>query len=113
MFHPRALRPLVFYGASYLAAWKVQNLAGIPVINCAVGGLQTGDLVEHFARVVPRVQPRAVVFWGFNDFLRASRDTIEIAFNAACDNHRSLVRSARAFGIEPVLMTALTLLPPR
>jgi hypothetical protein len=111
--HSSLGRPVVFYGASYLAAWKVENLAAIPVVYSAVGGLQTGELVEQFAGVVPRVQPRAVMFWGFNDFLRASRDTIEAAFDRACENHRALVCKARTFRIEPVLMTAPTLLPPR
>jgi len=105
--------PLVFFGASYLSAWHLDRLGGIPVVNCAEGGLETGELVQRFERVVTPVKPRAVLMWGFNDFLRAPRHAIADTFERACENRRALIRAARAACIEPILMTALTMRPPR
>jgi lysophospholipase L1-like esterase len=109
--HPRG--PLVFFGASYLSAWKLERLGGIPVVNCAEGGLETNDLVQRFEQVVKPVKPRAVVIWGFNDFLRAPYQAINQTLSHVCENHRALIRAATAASIEPILMTALTLRPPR
>jgi len=105
--------PVVLFGASYLQGWRVDHLGGLPVVNCAKGGLTTQDLINLLTCVVVPVRPRAVVMWGFNDLLRATPETIERALEQECANLETLVAQVIEQGIEPVLMTELTWLPPQ
>jgi lysophospholipase L1-like esterase len=111
MQHQNPNGPLVLYGASYVSAWTVDELGGIPIVNRGQPGLDSTDLVERFDRAVRPADPRAVLIWGINDLTRAGRSRIGGALDAACRNLRTLTRGAMALGIEPVLVTALTLRP--
>jgi lysophospholipase L1-like esterase len=106
-------RPIVLLGASYLAAWPLTQLAGYPVVNRGIPGDQTHEYLARFERDVIALHPRAVVIWGIdNDVIRAARGRTAEACWCVERNLESLVRLARVHGIEPILVTDLTLRPP-
>ena len=106
-------RPIVLLGASYLAAWRLTEIAGHPVVNRGIPGDQTPAYLERFQRDVVDVRPCAVVIWGVdNDVIRAPRGRTAEACWCVERNLESLVRLARSHGIEPILVTDLTLRPP-
>jgi lysophospholipase L1-like esterase len=108
--HPR---PLVLLGASYLASWSVPEIAGRAVINRGVPGGMTASYLERFQRDVVDLQARAVVIWGVdNDIIRAPLGGMDEACAAVERNLVALVGRARACGIEPILVTDLTIRPP-
>jgi lysophospholipase L1-like esterase len=105
--------PLVLLGASYLASWKLAEVGGRAVVNCGIAGNQTHEYLERFERDVVAVRPRAVVIWGIdNDVIRAPLDHVSEACRRVERNLESLVHLARVHGIEPILVTDLTLRPP-
>ena len=106
-------RPIVLLGASYLAAWPLAQVSGCPVVNRGVPGDQTHEYLDRFERDVVALQPRAVVIWGIdNDVIRAPRGRTAEACWCVERNLEALVRLARVHGIEPILVTDLTLRPP-
>jgi lysophospholipase L1-like esterase len=106
-------RPVVLLGASYLAAWPLEEVAGCPVVNRGIPGDQTHQYLERFERDVVDLHPRAVIIWGIdNDVIRAPRARTAEACWGVERNLESLVRLARVHGIEPILVTDLTLRPP-
>jgi lysophospholipase L1-like esterase len=107
------VRPVVLLGASYLAGWRLTAIAGCPVVNRGVAGDQTHAYLERFQRDVVDLQPRAVIIWGVaNDVIRAPRGRTAEACWCVERNLESLVQLAHAHGIEPILVTELTLRPP-
>ncbi|HEY8550936.1 MAG TPA: GDSL-type esterase/lipase family protein [Vicinamibacterales bacterium] len=105
--------PIVFFGASYIAGWNVTHLAGIPVVNKGIPGNQTHELVARFEDDVVPCRPRAVLIWGIdNDVIRTPRERIEEGCERVGRNLERLVAMARTHGIEPILVTDLTLRPP-
>ena len=108
-----AVRPLVLLGASYLASWPLSEVAGRPVINRGVPGGMTASYLERFQRDVVDLRARAVVIWGVdNDIIRAPLGGMDEACDAVERNLAALVARARAHGIEPILVTDLTIRPP-
>jgi hypothetical protein len=106
-------RPIVLLGASYLASWKLPAIAGHPVVNRGIPGNQTHEYIERFQRDVVDLQPCAVVIWGIdNDVIRAPHGGTAEACWRVERNLERLVALTRAHGIEPVLVTDLTLRPP-
>jgi len=106
-------RPIVLLGASYLASWPLVDVAGCPVMTCGIPGDQTHQYLDRFERDVVDLCPRAVIIWGVdNDVIRAPRGRTAEACRAVERNLESLVRLARLHGIEPILVTDLTLRPP-
>ena len=105
--------PIVLLGASYLAGWKLDQVGGRPVINRGIPGDQTHEYLDRFDRDVLAAQPRAVVIWGVdNDVIRAPGGDADAARTRVEDNLELLVDRAWQDGIEPVLVTDLTLRPP-
>src|SRR5437773_9198088 len=72
--------PLVFVGSSIIALWESlpRSLAGAPVLNTAVGGAQTPDILARLEDLVIQYAPRAVCYYcGSNDINNeASSETI-------------------------------------
>jgi lysophospholipase L1-like esterase len=71
---PPSTRPVVFTGSSIIAQWGSlpKFLAGIPVINTAVSGSQTADILERYEELVVRHAPRMVCYYcGSNDINNA------------------------------------------
>jgi lysophospholipase L1-like esterase len=110
---PDDLRPLVLLGASYLASWPLSQVAGRPVINRGIPGGMTASYLERFQRDVVDLRARAVVIWGVdNDIIRAPSGGMDEACAAVERNLAALVGLARAHGIEPIMVTDLTIRPP-
>ena len=106
-------RPIVLLGASYLAAWRLAEVAGCPVINRGIPGNQTHEYLDRFERDVIGLHPRAVIIWGIdNDVIRAPQGRTAEACWCVERNLESLVRLACVHGIEPILVTDLTIRPP-
>jgi GDSL-like Lipase/Acylhydrolase family len=109
----RDARPIVLLGASYLAAWQLADVAGCPVVNRGIPGDQTQGYLDRFEQDVVDLHPRAVIIWGIdNDVIRAPRGQTAEACWRVERNLEALVRLARVHGIEPILVTDLTLRPP-
>lgn len=105
--------PIALLGASYMAGWKLREVAGHPVVNRATPGNQTHEYVARFDSDIAALRPRAVIIWGIdNDVIRAPRGETEEACRRVQRNLAALVEMARARGIEPILATDLTLRPP-
>ena len=82
-------------------------------MNRGIPGDQTHGYLDRFERDVVDLQPRAVIIWGVdNDVIRAPRGRTAEACWRAERNLEALVRRARVHGIEPFLVTDLTLRPP-
>jgi hypothetical protein len=106
-------RPIVLLGASYLASWQLPEIDGHPVVNRGIPGNQTHEYIERFERDVVALDPCAVVIWGIdNDVIRAPRGRTAEACWCVERNLERLVWLTRVHGIEPVLVTDLTLRPP-
>ena len=106
-------RPIVLLGASYLASWPLADVAGCPVVNRGIPGDRTQQYLDRFERDVVALQPRAVIIWGVdNDVIRAPRGRTAEACWCVERNLEALVRLGRVHGIEPILVTDLTLRPP-
>ncbi len=109
---PTASSPVVILGASYAAGWKPAQLGGRPVINAGVPGEESWQMLARFDRDVVSHHPRAVVLWGFiNDIHRAPKDRIDQAVARARESFVTMIARARAEGIEPILVTELTIRP--
>jgi lysophospholipase L1-like esterase len=105
--------PVVVLGASYARGWEPDSIADALVINAGVSGQQSFELLERFAVDVASHKPRAVLIWGFiNDFFRSSRDRVEQTRQRVKESFERLVVTARASGIEPVLLTEVTVRHP-
>jgi lysophospholipase L1-like esterase len=106
--------PIALLGASYVAAWTLAEVAGVPVVNLGIPGDQTHEYIARFEDDVIPLEPRAVVIWGIdNDIIRAPRGEALDVEPRVVRNLAFLVRLAKDNGIEPVLVTDLTLRPPR
>ena len=59
----------LFLGSSSIRLWDVaHSFTDIPTINRGFGGATTADVLHHYARLKPRLAPRAVVVYvGEND----------------------------------------------
>ena len=83
------------------------------MVNRGIPGDQTHQYLDRFERDVVALRPRAVIIWGVdNDVIRAPRGRTAEACWCVERNLESLVRLARVHGIEPILVTDLTLRPP-
>ncbi len=61
---------IVFVGSSIFQFWThlTEQMAPLPVLNRAVAGFTTVDMLEQFDRLIPPYKPRIVVFYcGSND----------------------------------------------
>ena len=106
--------PIVVLGASYAGGWSVPALAGVPLVNSGVTGQQSFEMLERFERDVVSVRPRAVIIWGFiNDIFRTSRADVGTARIRTQESLRAIVSRAGDAGIEPILMTEVTIRHPR
>lgn len=101
--------PIVILGASYAKGWS-PDIPGWRVVNKGVSGQQSWELLARFEQDVTAEQPRAVIIWGFiNDIFRSPRDRMDTTQARARESVTSMVRAARAQGIEPILATEVTI----
>jgi len=101
---------IVLLGASYVGGWKIQEIAGLNVINKGVSGEQSFEMLARFQNDVLANNPRAVLIWGFiNDIHRTKRDEIQPAMTRARESFKEMVRLAKANSIEPILATEVTI----
>jgi lysophospholipase L1-like esterase len=105
--------PLVILGASYAQGWNPGEIAGAPVVNIAVTGQQSFEMLERFERDVVPLRPRIVILWGFiNDIFRAPPGQLEASLERVLASYRGMFELARRHGIEPILATEITVRPP-
>jgi uncharacterized SAM-binding protein YcdF (DUF218 family)/lysophospholipase L1-like esterase len=105
-----ATAPIVFIGASYVGGWTLPAVAGHPVVNKGVAGESSSQVLARFDRDVIALHPRAVVIWGYiNDIHHAPPDQGDAAKAKAKQNVLEMIRRAKASGIEPIVVTELTL----
>ncbi|MSV34735.1 MAG: hypothetical protein EXQ47_03955 [Bryobacterales bacterium] len=67
---------IVFVGSSIFAFWRRLNehMAPLPVLNRAIAGTVTQDMLDGFNEFVPRYRPRIVVYYcGSNDVSSGER----------------------------------------
>jgi uncharacterized SAM-binding protein YcdF (DUF218 family)/lysophospholipase L1-like esterase len=101
--------PIVILGASYAKGWS-PAIPGWRVVNKGISGQQSWELLARFEEDVTPEQPRAVIIWGFiNDVFRSPRDQMDKTQARARESMESMVRAARAQGIEPILATEVTI----
>jgi lysophospholipase L1-like esterase len=104
--------PIVLLGASYAGGWPIDRIADTELINKGVSGQASFEMLERFERDVTALKPRAVIIWGFiNDIFRADGDA-GAATQRTRDNYTRMIELARERGIEPILVTELTMRPP-
>jgi len=102
--------PVVIIGASYAGGWTLPAVAGHPVVNKGVAGQSSSQVLERFERDALALAPRAVVIWGYiNDIHHAPPDQGEAASAKARQNMLEMIRRAKARGVEPIVVTELTL----
>jgi uncharacterized SAM-binding protein YcdF (DUF218 family)/lysophospholipase L1-like esterase len=105
--------PLLILGASYAGNWDTRTLAGLPVINRGISGQQSFEFLGRFDDEVVPLRPRAVILWGFiNDVFRAPRASVDTALERTKRSYVDLLARARGNGIEPILMTEVTVRQP-
>jgi uncharacterized SAM-binding protein YcdF (DUF218 family)/lysophospholipase L1-like esterase len=105
-----ATAPIVVIGASYAGGWSLPPIAGRPVVNKGVAGESSSQVLARFDRDVIALAPRAVVIWGYiNDIHHAPPDQGDAAKTKARQNVTEMIRRAKAHGIEPIVVTELTL----
>lgn len=103
---------LVILGASYAAGWTPGVVAGHAVLNKGVPGQESSELLSRFDSDVIAPRPRAVILWGFiNDIFRSS--DVERSLALARVNFSQMVERARHHHIEPILVTEVTIRPPK
>jgi lysophospholipase L1-like esterase len=106
--------PVVILGASYAGGWTVSEFIGVPVVNKGITGQQSFELLNRFEQDVVPAHPRAVIIWGFiNDIFRTPRDRVDAAMTRAKESFAQLIARSRAAGIEPVLVTEITIRQPK
>lgn len=104
---------IVLLGASYTRAWPIHELRGRRVVNRGIDGERSEDMLRRFERDVIGARPAIVVIWGFiNDIHRAPGGDVDRALAQARWNIAEMVRLARANGIQPILVTEVTIRPP-
>ncbi len=102
--------PIVILGASYAGGWPLPDIKGRSVTNKGISGQQSFELLARFEQDVVAVRPRAVIVWGFiNDIFRSPRQDVDRAKERARESLIALVQQARSAGIEPILLTELTM----
>jgi uncharacterized SAM-binding protein YcdF (DUF218 family)/lysophospholipase L1-like esterase len=105
--------PIAILGASYAEGWKVASLEGVPVVNKGITGQQSFELLARFETDIIPARPRAVILWGFiNDIFRSQRDRVGRTLEETKASYTRLIAAARAAGIEPILVTELTMRQP-
>jgi len=98
--------PVVILGASYAEGWRLEAVAGAPVLNKGVDGQQSFELAERFDRDVLAHAPRAVVIWGFiNDVFRTPRAEIQPAMARARSSLSSMIARGQEAGLEVIVAT--------
>jgi lysophospholipase L1-like esterase len=103
-------RPIVILGASYARGWKPEPVEGGEFVNRGEDGQQSWELLERFERDVVAAAPSTVVVWGcINDIFRSPRAGVDQAAARARDAFRQMVTLARSRGIDPVLVTEISL----
>ena len=106
--------PIVILGASYAGGWALKAIDRAPVVNTSVPGQQSFEMAERFETDVLARHARAVILWGFiNDVFRAPAGGVNAALARARQSYTGMVSLARASGIEPILVTEVTIRPPR
>jgi hypothetical protein len=82
------------------------------VINRGIPGQQSFELLARFDADVAAAAPRAVLIWGFiNDIFRAPPQQIDRAVDRVKESYISIIKRAKALGIEPLLATEVTIRP--
>jgi uncharacterized SAM-binding protein YcdF (DUF218 family)/lysophospholipase L1-like esterase len=105
--------PVVILGASYAEGWRLEAVAGAPVINKGVEGQQSFELAERFDRDVLAHKPRAVVIWGFiNDVFRTPRADIQPAMARARSSITGMIARGQEAGLEVILATEVPITTP-
>jgi len=103
-------RRLVIIGASYAGEWGAPQLPGFEVINKGVDGEESTQVRARFERDVIALEPDAVLIWGhYNDIVRTPAEQAEQAKARARENYREMIAAAKRAGIEPMLVTEITL----
>jgi uncharacterized SAM-binding protein YcdF (DUF218 family)/lysophospholipase L1-like esterase len=103
---------VVVLGASYAGGWELPGAGRLTVVNKGVPGQQSFELLDRFDRDVVALKPRAVILWGFiNDIFRSDRSKIQTTLARARESFETMIRRARASGIEPILTTEVTIRP--
>ena len=98
--------PVVILGASYAEGWRLEAVAGAPVLNKGVDGQQSFELAERFDRDVLAHAPRAVVIWGFiNDVFRTPRAEIQPAMARARSSLSSMIARGQQAGLQVIVAT--------
>ena len=107
-------QPIVLLGGSYLASWQLPQVSNYPIVNCGIAGNETHELLDRFERDVIKHNPRAVIIWGIvNDVIRAPKGRMQETCEQIKNNLESMIVLAWKYDIEPILVTDLTLRPPR
>lgn len=105
---------LAITGASYARGWGVDSLAGRRVINTAVDGQESHEVLARFQGDVIARAPEAVIIWGFiNDFFRADRNSLDQVKARARESLQQMVNAARVAGITPILATEIPIRGPK
>ncbi len=103
---------IVLIGASYAEGLKLNEVAGMTMINKGVGGQQSFEMLNRFQDDVINLNPRKVVVWGFiNDIFRAGPGKMDDAIVRIQESYREMVRLSRKNNIEPLLATEITMGP--
>ncbi|WP_205234780.1 GDSL-type esterase/lipase family protein [Desulfopila inferna] len=103
---------IVLIGASYAEGLKLNEVAGMTMINKGVGGQQSFEMLDRFQDDVINLNPRKVVIWGFiNDIFRADPGKMDDAIVRIQESYREMVRLSRENSIEPLLATEITMGP--
>lgn len=103
---------VVLIGASYAQSWDIERIDGLKVVNVGIDGQQSFELLERFQRDVVDRKPRMVVIWGYiNDIHRNPKNEIAATIQRAKESFEQMVEQARANGIDPVLVTEVTIRP--
>ncbi|MDH5325904.1 MAG: GDSL-type esterase/lipase family protein [Gammaproteobacteria bacterium] len=106
-------KSIVIMGASYAKSWGVQSIAGYKVINKGQGGQQTAEVLDRFQADVVALKPRAVLLWGFiNDIFRAGQKDRTELHQDIQRNIESMVELSQKNGIEPILVSEVTIPKP-
>ena len=101
---------IIVIGASFVEAWPIQEIGGVRTINKGVAGEQSFEMLQRFEKDVLSLNPRAVIIWGFmNDIHRTLRKNIDAAMLKARESIEEMVLLAKRNGIEPILVTEVTI----
>jgi lysophospholipase L1-like esterase len=93
MSHDASSRPIVFVGSSIIALWDglADNFSGVRVLNTAVCGAQTRDILGRLDELVTAHEPRMVCYYCGSNDINASVPVETIVVNT-CETYARLRR---------------------